>query len=49
MRIKGWSYPPEIHLTPSLFEAVYTAGTGESWHIRQDGLVWKETAGPAAK
>jgi hypothetical protein len=49
MRIKGWSYPPAIQRTPSLFEAVYTARTGESWHIRQDGLVWKEAAGPAAK
>jgi hypothetical protein len=50
LRVRGWSYPPAIHRTPSLFEAVYTARTGESWHIRQDGLVWKEAAGaPAAK
>ncbi len=50
LRVRGWSYPPAIHATPSLFEAVYTAKSGESWRIRQDGLVWKETpAGPAAK
>lgn len=50
LRIKGWSYPPVLAVTPSLFEAVYTARSGESWHIRQDGLVWKETpAAPAAK
>jgi hypothetical protein len=50
LRIKGWSYPPKVHLTPSLFEAIYSAKPGESWHIRQDGLVWKETpAEPAAK
>ena len=50
LKIKGWSYPPEIRTTQSLFEAVYTARTGESWHIRQDGLVWKEAPpGPAAK
>ena len=49
LKIKGWSFPPEIRTTQSLFEAVYTARTGESWHIRQDGLVWKEAPpGPAA-
>jgi hypothetical protein len=50
LKIKGWSHPPAIHLTPGLFEAVYAAKSGESWHIRQDGLVWKEKpAAPAAK
>ncbi|HPW18448.1 MAG TPA: carbohydrate-binding family 9-like protein [Candidatus Aminicenantes bacterium] len=50
LRIKGWSYPPEIRVTPSLFEASYTAKTGESWRIRQDGLVWREgPSGAAAK
>jgi hypothetical protein len=50
LRIKGWSYPPSISITPGLFEAVYQARSGESWHIRQDGFVWKEgPAGPAAK
>jgi hypothetical protein len=50
LRIRGWSYPPEIRTTAGLFEAVYTAKSGESWHIRQDGLVWKETpAKPEAK
>lgn len=44
LRIKGWSYPPVVRTTASLFEAVYAAARGgESWHIRQDGLVWKET------
>jgi hypothetical protein len=50
LKIKGWSFPPEIRTTQSLFEAVYTARTGESWHIRQDGLVWKEAPpGPAVQ
>jgi len=42
LRIKGWSYPPVVQATKSLFEASYTSRSGESWHIRQDGLVWKE-------
>jgi len=34
--------PPILKATPSLFEAVYQVqGGGESWHIMQDGLVWK--------
>jgi hypothetical protein len=43
LKVKGWSYPPVIQTTKSLFEAVYAAKSGESWHIRQDGLVWRET------
>jgi Carbohydrate family 9 binding domain-like len=43
LKVKGWSYPPSIQTTANLFESIYTAKTGESWHIRQDGLVWKET------
>jgi hypothetical protein len=42
LRIKGWSYPPSIQTTASLFEAIYAAKSGESWHIREDGLVWKD-------
>lgn len=42
LRIKGWSYPPVVQPTDSLFEAIYASRSGESWHIRQDGLVWKE-------
>jgi hypothetical protein len=42
LRVKGWSYPPVVQATKSLFEAVYASKSGESWHIRQDGLVWKE-------
>jgi hypothetical protein len=50
LRIKGWSYPPVIQTTSSLFEAIYTAKGGDSWHIRQDGLVWKEAPSkPAAR
>ena len=50
LRIRGWSYPPALVVTPGLFEAVYRARSGESWHIRQDGLVWKEEpADPVAK
>ncbi|HUT07368.1 MAG TPA: carbohydrate-binding family 9-like protein [Candidatus Latescibacteria bacterium] len=43
LRVKGWSYPPVIQTTESLFEAVYASKSGEGWHIRQDGLVWKES------
>jgi hypothetical protein len=43
LRIKGWSYPPAIKTTDSLFEASYVSRSGESWRIRQDGLLWKET------
>lgn len=50
LKVKGWSYPPVLQTTASLFEAVYSAKNGESWHIRQDGLVWKtEPSRPAAK
>ncbi len=42
MKPAGWSYPPVLRITDSLFEAVYRNDDGESWHIRQDGLVWKE-------
>jgi hypothetical protein len=42
LRVKGWSYPPVLQTTASLFEAIYTAKTGESWRIREDGLVWKD-------
>jgi len=38
----GWSFPPTILTTESLFEAIFRNGDGESWHIRQDGLVWKK-------
>ena len=48
LRVKGWSYPPAISVTPSLFEAVYRSKSGESWHIRQDGLVWKDAPAEAA-
>lgn len=50
MRIKNWSFPPQIYTTKSLFEAVYISKTGVCWHISQDGLVWKtEASGPARK
>jgi hypothetical protein len=48
LRVKGWSYPPAVRTTANLFEAVYSAKNGESWHIRQDGLVWKESPPKAA-
>lgn len=47
-KIKNWSYPPVIRSTPSMFEAAYTGKTGETWHIRQDGLLWKTGPGDAA-
>jgi hypothetical protein len=43
LKLKGWSYPPAIQPTKSLFEAVYASRSGESWHIRQDGLIWKDS------
>ena len=46
LKIKGWPYPPVIQTTTSLFETVYAGKSGESWHIREDGLVWKDA--PAA-
>lgn len=50
LKVKGWAYPPVIQTTASLFEAIYAAKSGESWHIQEDGLVWKDLpAGPAAK
>ncbi len=50
LKVKGWSYPPVLQTTTSLFEAIYTAKSGESWHICEDGLVWKDApANPAVK
>ena len=43
LRVKGWSYPPVIQTTTGLFEASYASRSGQRWHIRQDGLVWKES------
>ncbi|MDF9830392.1 carbohydrate-binding family 9-like protein [Parabacteroides sp. PF5-6] len=31
-----------IHTTPSLYEIIYAIDNSSSWHIRQDGRVWKE-------
>jgi hypothetical protein len=42
MKVKDWLYPPLIEKTKSMFEAVYSNKAGATWHIRQDGLVWKE-------
>jgi hypothetical protein len=44
LRLKGWSYPPAIEVTSGMFEASYRSESGESWHIRQDGLVWEGAA-----
>lgn len=44
LKVKGWSYPPVVQTTKNLFEAAYTSRSGESWRIRQDGLVWRDTA-----
>lgn len=38
--LKGY-LPPAVKVTPGLFEAVYQAEAGDSWHIMQDGLLWK--------
>jgi len=47
LKVKNWLHPPAVQTTRSLFEAVYVNKAGASWHIRQDGLVWKDEA-PAA-
>ena len=49
LKLKGWSYPPSIEATSGMFEAAYGSDTGESWHIRQDGLVWKSVSRTAAR
>lgn len=43
-KIVDWDRPPQVQTTDSLFEAVYKNGEGISWHIRQDGFLWKESA-----
>lgn len=32
----------ELHTTPSMYEITLPAPDGSTWHIRQDGLVWKQ-------
>jgi hypothetical protein len=49
LKVKDWVYPPVIQTTKSLFEAFYTSKAGATWHIRQDGKVWKDEAGTPAK
>jgi hypothetical protein len=42
LKIKGYSFPPTIQTTESLFEAVYKGEAGDVWHIGEDGKVWKD-------
>lgn len=42
LEVAGSSFPPRIQITDSLFEVSYKSESGERWHIRQDGLVWKD-------
>jgi len=43
VEVEGYRWPPEVETTKSLFEAVLESSDGEErWHIRQDGLVWRE-------
>ncbi|RKY61467.1 MAG: carbohydrate-binding family 9-like protein [Candidatus Latescibacterota bacterium] len=43
LEVEGYRWPPKLGTTWSLFEAVLESEDGkERWHIRQDGLVWKE-------
>jgi hypothetical protein len=40
--LQYYSWPPEIKITPSLFEAILQAKDGrKKWHITQDGKIWK--------
>jgi hypothetical protein len=34
---------PRFQTSDSVFEAVFRNADGDSWRIRQDGLVWKES------
>jgi hypothetical protein len=41
-RPAGYQWPPRIYTGPETWEAVLTTADGHSsWHIRQDGLVWR--------
>ncbi|HDL17951.1 MAG TPA: carbohydrate-binding family 9-like protein [Bacteroidetes bacterium] len=42
-QFKNYIWPPEIYITPSLFEVIAKSKNGgKSWHITQDGRVWQE-------
>jgi len=49
LKIKNWDFPPVIRTTLTMFEAIYSRKSGERWHIRHDGLVWKSGAEASAK
>ncbi len=49
LKVKDWIYPPVIQTTKNLFEAAYSTKAGATWHIRQDGKVWKDEAGTPAR
>lgn len=36
----------KVHTTPSLYEITYLLDASTTWHIRQDGLVWKTIKSP---
>jgi len=40
LKVQG-CLPAVIKVTPSLFEAYYQIKDGDSWHICQDGLIWR--------
>lgn len=41
--LPDWTWPPEIEITQSLFEArIKNKTNDETWHIDQDGRVWKK-------
>ena len=37
---EGLSWPPEIHVTPHMFEASLVAATGKVLHVSEDGRIW---------
>lgn len=40
-KVDGYSWPPEIFITPDMFEATISANAGNQIvHIRQDGMTW---------
>jgi len=41
MKVKGYFWPPEIFVTPTFFEVIFTsADKKEKYHITQDGRSW---------
>ena len=42
IKVDDFVFPPLIQMTTSLFEGIYRSKSGEAWHIREDGKLWKD-------